>query len=169
MKTLILKPGIKTNLLLWIFLFIFSATSFAQPGRGYNKQGPPSDDRSGYDVPKCDILNLSDEQEKKINDLRTAHLKEMIPVNNNLKLKAAELRILTTADKIDQKAIDKKIDEIYLLKAEKARKAEAHRQAVRAMLTDDQKVIFDSKLHGKGPKGNPGCPGGGTYSNCPRK
>jgi len=54
----------------------------------------------------------------------------------------------------DQKAINKQIDKIVKLKAEKMRLKAAHKVEVRKVLNDDQRVQFDMKIlksayHGK--------------------
>lgn len=96
-----------------------------------------------------DIPDLTQDQTKKIEDLHIAHLKEVNQLRSQMTEKKAHLRTLQTADKTDNAAINKTIDEITALQNNLMKKNEAHRQAVRNILTDKQKVIFDTKYCGK--------------------
>ncbi|MEW5844890.1 MAG: Spy/CpxP family protein refolding chaperone [Bacteroidota bacterium] len=99
-------------------------------------------------------LNLTPEQEQKINDLRVKHLKETTPLRNELREKQAHLRTLESADKPDMTAINKTIDEISTLKAKLMKARAAHRAEVSQLLTDEQRVIFNSRgKMGKGMRG----------------
>lgn len=139
-------------------------------GRGYEKGPKPEGvNESGF----CKNLpDLTEDQEKKITALRTKFLKESQVISNTIDIKEAELHALSTAEKPDMKAIEAKIDEIGLLKSNLAKKKETHRQDVRALLTEDQRVIFDAHsprgggFHGGTPQGGngPGC-----RQNCPKK
>jgi len=141
-------------------LIAMIASAVAQPQKTSNKP------ERGEAYCKA-IPNLTEDQEKKIDALRIKHMKEMNDLKNQMAVKKAELRIIETADKPDRAAIDKKIDEIMSIKTQMAKKSAAHKQDVRSLLTDEQKVIFDTHK-GKGPhsgKGN--CPnsGGGKGQN----
>lgn len=69
--------------------------------------------------------------------------------------KRAHLNVLRTADKVDMNAINKSIDEMGANRTKMMKKREAHRQAIREILTDDQKVYFDSR-RGRGSRGGNG-------------
>lgn len=101
-----------------------------------------------------DIPDLTQEQTKKIEDLQIAHLKEVNQLRAQVAEKRAHLKTLQSADKVDNAAINKTIDEITAIQNDLMKKNEAHRQAVRNVLTDKQRVIFDAKhcgkMHGKG-------------------
>lgn len=109
-------------------------------------------------------LNLSEEQQTKLVELRNKNMKEMLPIRNELQEKRAHLRTLTTAENINQKEIDKVVDEITALTSKQLKTRIAHQQEVRSILTDDQRVLFDSMNHrglgkgslsmGKGRTGN---------------
>jgi len=88
-------------------------------------------------------LGLNAEQKTQMEKLRTAHLKEVLPIKNQLDIKRAELKALETADKADLNAINKKIDELSALRTEIRKKKAAHRQDIRKMLTDEQRIKFD--------------------------
>lgn len=95
------------------------------------------------------IPNLSDEQDAQITKLRTEHLKVMNAYKADLSILKAELKKLEIAESPDQRAMDSKIDEIFAVKTKMAKQASQHRQTVRGLLTDDQKIFFDAHA-GKG-------------------
>ncbi len=103
-----------------------------------------------------DIPDLTNDQIKKIEDLQIAHLKEVNQTKALIQEKRAHLKTLQTADKPDNNEINKTIDEITSLQNEMMKKHEAHRQAIRNILNDKQRAIYDAKLCGKkhGNKGN---------------
>ena len=118
------------------------------------------------------IPDLTDEQKTKIEDLRTAHMKEMQNFRNQMREKRAHLITLQTADKVDMKAVNSTIDEMTALKNQQMKSNAAHRQEVRNLLTDSQKVYFDAHAgnrgHGKGMgQGRRGGGYGYGKGNCP--
>jgi Spy/CpxP family protein refolding chaperone len=90
------------------------------------------------------IPNLTDEQKAKIKDLHLATYKETKPLRNQLGELKAKQRTLTTADKPDMNAINANIDEITKVANQLMKSRAAFRQKVRALLTDEQKMWFDS-------------------------
>ena len=138
---------------------------FAQRGQ-MNK----SRQDSGF---QCNIPDLSADQQKKIEDMSIVHQKKMLQFRNQLQEKEAALNTSRTADKTDMAAINKIIDEIGTIKTQMMKEREAHNQQVRNLLTDKQKVIFDSR-RGRGNKqgeyyGNGrGMHNHGKRGNCPK-
>jgi len=124
----------------------------------------------------CKIPNLTEDQQKKISDLKVKHLKEVTPLRNELNEKQAHLQTLVSAEKQEVDAINKTIDEIASVKAKLMKKRVAHRAEVSQLLTDDQKVYFNSRA-GKGGQGNgfgkgkgrgrQGMHRGNGFQNCP--
>lgn len=102
------------------------------------------------------IPDLTEEQTAKIEALKTPHMKEMLPLKNQMAEKKAQLTTLTTAEKADMDAINKKIDEIGALKTQMMKKREAHKQEIRKILTEEQRLMFDmhqGNCKGKGQMG----------------
>lgn len=89
------------------------------------------------------IPNITEEQTKKIEALSTPHLKEILPLKNQIAEKKAQLNTLSTAEKADMTAINKKIDEIGALKTQILKSREAQKQEIRKILTEEQRLIFD--------------------------
>ncbi len=95
------------------------------------------------------IPNLTDEQKAKIKDLHVAQYKETKTLRNQLGELKARQKTLATADNSDLKAINANIDEITKVMNQLMKSKAAFRQQVRALLTDEQKMWFDSHPMGK--------------------
>lgn len=119
----------------------------------YAQQGPRGINNTQKGFNQCqNIPDLTDAQKEKINNLRTAHLKEMLTFKNQLNEKRAHLKTISTGDNVDENKVYAAIDEIGKLKTEIQKKRFKHRQDVRNVLTDEQKVYFDmhtGRGHGK--------------------
>ncbi len=96
---------------------------------------------------------LKPEQQEAIKALRLELRKEMIQLENQLAEKRAQLKTLEQVDKPDMKAINSKIDEISALQNKRMKASAANRAKVRSLLTDEQRVMFDSRA-GKMQKRN---------------
>lgn len=144
--------------LLMVFAFAFFLMSASnktyaqcqpwQPQQQQQQQVNPNDG------PKCGfgfIKGLTVEQEKQIIALKQNLIKEILPLNNQISEKKAHLKTVSSGDNVDIVAVNKTIDEMYLLKAEVSKKHNTFKQDVRKLLTAEQKIMFD--LHqGKGMK-----------------
>lgn len=100
-------------------------------------------------------LDLSQEQQEQVSQIRLETRKAMTSLNNQLREKRAKLQTLTTGDDADFTAAEKTVDEITALQARKMKQRLQSRQQVRNLLTDEQKVKFDSR-HRSGNCGNRG-------------
>jgi Spy/CpxP family protein refolding chaperone len=94
------------------------------------------------------IPGLSEEQQEQIKTLRTEHMKAMQPLHNQLGEKQARLRTLTTADKVNMAEVNKVIDDIGKLQTQLMKLREQHRQEIRKLLNDEQRVFFDAHMRG---------------------
>ncbi len=92
-----------------------------------------------------DIPNLTDEQKSKIKELKIVNMKNMLALKNQLNEKTAHLKTLTTAEKVDMKAVNQTIDEIGSIKIQMMKNCVAHQQEIRKLLTEEQRVYFDMK------------------------
>ncbi len=162
MKTTNLKT---TVLLIACLLFIGTTQIKAQKGQMKDNK------TQGW---VCNIPDLTDEQQKKIDDLRVEHQKKMLNNHNQMMEKRAKLNTLRTADKTDMNTINKLIDEMGVLHTQMMKDKEAHRQAVRELLNNKQRVFFDShKGRGFGEGRGQGRGMGRGHNkigyNCPRR
>lgn len=146
------------GLLLVAGLLCVNTNIFAQKGNGFgngNGNGNGNNQWNGSNQGYCqNIPDLTEEQQSKIEKLRTAHLKEVQSNRNILNEKRAHLQTLRTADKVNMDAIHKTIDEISVIRTSLQKNREQHIQDVRILLTDDQRVYFDNhnrnQRHGQG-------------------
>lgn len=100
------------------------------------------------------IPDLTDDQMKKIKALHTGMLKQINPIKAEMREKQAHLNTLSIAEKPDMVSINKTIDEISTLKSKMMKVHAKYRQDFRALLTSDQRVIYDSKKGHRMGKGN---------------
>ncbi|MBN1252476.1 MAG: periplasmic heavy metal sensor [Bacteroidales bacterium] len=158
MKTIRLKS---LSVILAVMLLSFGTQLNAQRYQGKNMQN-----KQNFE---CNIPDLTDEQKSKIEVLKVSHLKEVTTHKNLMSEKRAHLNTLRTADKPDMNAINKTLDEIGALRTNMQKKSEAHRQSVRALLTDNQRVYFDARKGNRMHKGNMKGKGmgNGRGVNCP--
>lgn len=92
-------------------------------------------------------LNLSDEQQTQVQQHRLAGQKEMLPLRNQLREKNAQLRTLTTAENFNQTAVNQLVEEIGDLRTQMLAKRVEHRQEMRSLLTEEQRIMFDSSTN----------------------
>ena len=122
-----------------ISLILLTAhTLIAQPfGGGNNKPNMGIMAFPGY------IPDLTTQQREQIQDLRTDLLADATGLHNEIVKKEAELRKLEAASNPDQDAIANKTDELETLRADMDKIREKHRQDIRALLTAQQREVFD--------------------------
>ena len=90
------------------------------------------------------IPDLTQDQKEKISELRIDMLKETQPLRNQIEELRAAFHSLMTSDNPDTKAIEKNIDERTKLQSELMKSHAGSRLAMSNLLTDDQRVIFNS-------------------------
>ncbi len=125
-------------------------------GQGQN-QGQKGSKGNPEMCKKMMLPDLTEAQTAKIKTLRTEMLKQINPIKAEMREKRAHLQTLSIAEKVDMAAINKTIDEIGALKTKIMKIHAKFRQDFRALLTDDQRVVFDSKaggMMGQGMKGH---------------
>ncbi|HHS13446.1 MAG TPA: periplasmic heavy metal sensor [bacterium] len=98
------------------------------------------------------IPDLTEEQKKKIDELQTAHFKTIKPLQDELQEKQARFRTLSTAEKVDRKALDTLIESMGSLRIKMRKHREALHQDIRALLNENQRVWMDRR-HGFGRSG----------------
>jgi len=154
----------KLFILTLIFSSLLIASSLAQPPGMKSGPHPGMEDKFLNKIP-----DITEKQKEQIKDLKTNHMKEVLPLRNQVREKKAHLQTISTGEKVDMDQVNKTIEEIGELKLVIAKKRASHRQQIRNILTEDQRVIFDSfrmkngmhqgfdgrhKQHGMCPPGN---------------
>lgn len=135
---------IKTGLLAIALLVGMSLTASAQRGQGMHAKGMGQGLNQDRPMANCAYLNLTEAQQTQTKDLRLALTEKNLPLRNQLGEMRAKMQSLRTGDNQDLKAINSLIDDMSKVQAQIRKNAAAHRLAVRALLTDDQKVMFDA-------------------------
>ncbi len=142
------------------------------PGAGY---GPGSGMGYGPKDSWGPALNLTAEQNQKIEAMREGFFKETLPLRNEMQIKHLELRTLWAQTNPDQDKILAKQKEINALKMQLQEKATKNRLEMRKVLTPEQQAQLGAYGSGFGPgfgpgmgmrggfgpgrgMGNPGCP-----------
>lgn len=138
-KSVLVKPA----LLVALVMLSVNPEAFAQKGC-HQKSGQGNPGHKGACI-HAELPDLSEEQQVKIKELKTAHMKAMLEHKNELNEKNARLKTLQTAENVEMNKINKVIEEIGSIKTEMAKKKAAHHQEIRKLLTEEQRVHFDAK------------------------
>jgi len=108
-------------------------------------------------------LDLTEEQQDQMKDLRYAHGKTMIDLRGNMKSAQLDLRKLKTDDEPNKKKIYAQIDQVGKARTAMDKAQVDHQLEVRKVLTEDQYKIFMNKMsrrdghrQGMGNKRDPG-------------
>ncbi len=137
-----MKTTIRISAVIVIMLLITGLTSYAQ-------QNQPNRNGKGQHQRQMAIPNLSQEQKDKIGKIKLEQQKLMLPLKNQLMEKKAHLRTLETAEKADIVAINKTIDEIAVLQTTMQKQKAKSKQDIRALLTEEQRIAFDTRMQRK--------------------
>ncbi len=140
---------------LMALILLFSADAFGQRGRRAPDVRPqqrfserPAEqltERNQYaDV--CQMIpDLTEEQEAQIKSLRLEQLERNTQHRSAMDEKRARKRSLMTEADPDMSAVNNVIDDMTALRNTQMKENVNHRQAVRELLTEEQRVIFDSR------------------------
>lgn len=147
-----MKRLIKVAMTLIMMVLVINVTSAQQGPRQGNGRGYGQGAGEGNDV-RLSSLNLTDEQQEQLRSMRVKTQKELLPIRNKLGENKAKMKTLSTVDNVDLKAINKLIDEGGKLEASMAKLQMANHQEIRKLLTDEQRVMFDSRDFRQGRNG----------------
>ena len=102
-------------------------------------------------------LNLTDDQQTKMADLRLKFLKEIEPLKADLEKQHSALRLEMTAEKFNEARVKSIQSDIAKLQGDLGWKQSVHQRAVRDLLTPEQQKRFDAGMLSGGPgAGRPG-------------
>ena len=136
-----MKRLVKVTMTITLMFMVINSVNAQQGPRNVNRQGQGYG--QGYSLEHG--LNLSDEQQETMKTMHLKLQKDIIPVRNALGENKAKLRTLTTSENVDMKAVNKLIDSNGQLSANLAKLIAANHQEIRKMLTDEQRILFDSR------------------------
>lgn len=151
-----MRRAIKTTFLFLILSGVVGSLS-AQPQNRWNMQ--PQQNRQIAQNERAQgqqmrLPNLTDEQKEQIKAIRLNGQKEALPLRNELMEKKARLRTLTTSEDYNENSVNNTIDDISELEASLMKLRQNHRQEVREILTEEQRIVFDSASQRGKRKGN---------------
>ncbi len=150
-------------ILLTVALFVAAFALPAHAQRGHGKmQGQGF--CNGNDLSNVQGLNLTAEQKAKISDLRTAHLKEVKPLQDKMHSLRGDLRLLWLEKNPDEAKIRATEKEIRTLRDQIQDKGQDYRWAVYKSLTpEQQQTLKQNRMTGRcfGPNGQGAGPGMG--------
>lgn len=107
-------------------------------------QPEPEGELEGYRERFSDKLNLTEQQEDQIAELRSDFQLKMIDLNADLQKLELGLKNKVHTDDPDRNVIHKTVDKISAKKCEIQKFRLDHRLEVRSLLTDEQHKTFDS-------------------------
>jgi Spy/CpxP family protein refolding chaperone len=130
-------------------ILAFMLASILLVGTGSALAQPPTDE----DIPQATRakpfigrLNLNDQQEKQVEQLRFDMQKQLIGVRGKLQTARLELRELLSADNPDKAAIEKKMNEIAQIRVQKESVRLDHWFQVNKLLTPEQQKVWKQLL-----------------------
>lgn len=165
MKAKALIPAI------FIFIVLLSADVFAQRGartpgmrpqqRYAERQTERAERPQRMMMEDCLFIDdLTEEQEAQIKAIRLQGLEQRTAHRSQMDELRARKRNLMTQAQADTDAINSIIDEMTSLKNTQMKERVAHRQAIRELLTEEQRILFDSRTTrrqgGRQPHGRSG-------------
>jgi len=121
-------------------MYSFSQGSPSQ-GRHRGEEGRQNTERRGENM-----LDLTDAQRDQAKDIRMSAAAEILPISNQVNELRAKLKTLQTAEDVNMKLVNQNIDDMSKLDAEIQKIRARSHQEFREILTDEQRVIFDTKI-----------------------
>jgi Spy/CpxP family protein refolding chaperone len=126
-----------------LFILMLSATpAFSQAQRGNGRMGAQG--RPGMGQMR-DRLNLTDDQQKQMNELRDKFQAESRDLNNLIAEKRAHLKTLADTENRNARDLDRTISDLTDLMGQKIKMGIEHRDAVAKILTPEQLRIRDNR------------------------
>mgnify|MGYP001170004927 CR=1 FL=1 len=149
-------------LLLTLFLCVFvyaqqePAKAPAPPAGKMGKMGMMPGMMQGQGGPGAmmGMLKLTAEQRTKMQDLRLAHQKEIIPLRADLQKLHSSMKLEMIADKFNEGKVKSIQADISKAMNEIASKTILHMRTVRDLLTPEQRKQFDARILSGGMMGN---------------
>lgn len=163
---------ITTSILAIVLLVGMSLSASAQRGQrgqgyGYQNSGQGFNQNRQF-AGNCAYMQLSEDQLAQVTKLQLTLKENNLSLHNELGVMRAQMQALRTGDKQNLKDISNLIDDMSATQAQIRKNTAKHQLAVRALLTDDQKVMFDARQGNRGNRGNRSfgsCKGGMNKGN----
>ena len=147
-----MKRLVKVAMAITLMLMVINVANAQQGQRNGNRQG--SGNGQGFGLEQG--LNLTEDQRTQMKSMRLKMQQEMLPIRNKIGENRAKLRTLSTVENADMKAINKVIDSNSQLSANLAKLWAANRQDIRKILSEEQRIMFDSRDFRRGDRSTQG-------------
>ena len=118
----------------------------------------------GHNRPENEMLMpppLSEQQKEKMKELRIAHMKEVQPIQNELRELKTRYRTLSTSANPNTAEINKNIDAQTAAMNKLMKARTLHQQEMRKVLTDEQRLLRDMNAGKQNARKFRGYPGPG--------
>ncbi len=139
-----------------VFIMLFSVDAFGQRGRRVPDVRP--EHRAGTQVTErvvyhqrmltevCAMIpDLTEEQQAQLKSLRLKQMESATRHRNQVDELRAKKRTLMTQATPDQRELDRVIDQMTAMQNTWMKESVKHRQAIRELLTEEQRILFDSR------------------------
>ncbi len=152
MRTLQKKSTVLVVTLLFAVVALAQPNSQNQQNRGKGQQANSQNmyKQQCHQERMASHLELTEQQTEQLQALRLTHQQKMLFSRNELGEKKAKMQTLSTANPADMKAINTLIDEMSVVKVAMMKEKAAHKQEVRKLLSEEQRIKFDMYRHNKG-------------------
>ena len=130
-----------------LLILIVSGSLFAQ---GEHRGRRQMDD----DNPPMD---LTESQQSQIQDLHMKHMREMLPLKNEMEGLKTELKLAETEENFNAAKVESIVKKIEALRTKMTMSKIMHHQEIRKLLTPEQRKKFDAMrlMSKEGKKGSP--------------
>jgi protein CpxP len=153
----------KPAMITMILVLAIASQAMAQPGQRRMGDGEAPrmmmQHRMGEGM-MANRLGLTDEQQKRVGELRLNLQREILPLSAELQRMRTILKLEITADKYDAAKVKSLQSDIAKVMNEIGTKRIGHQRAVRELLTPEQRTKFDQHIL-SGPEGRRGMRGDG--------
>ncbi len=130
---------------LTLSLFILTGTLLAQPPQPAPMQ-PQMKQMMGPRMMGMNMLDLTADQQKKIDALRLDFQKKILPLRSEVQTLRANFKLLVIDDKASEGKLKTQLQKISAKRQEMALLRAKHQRSVRALLTVEQKIKFDQHI-----------------------
>jgi len=122
-----------------IFVLGLSLNIMAQP----RHKRPMPEQSMRFHTP-LQFLDLSEEQKDQMKEIHLAHIKDVQPLKDEVKINRAKVNALLKNDEPDMKEIVRLVEADGKLLTQIQIKSIGEKIQVRSLLTDEQKIIYDA-------------------------
>ncbi len=132
---------------LTLSLFIVTGSLLAQPRQaGPGPMQPPTQQMMGTRMMGMNMLNLTADQQKKIDALRLDFQKKILPLRSEVQALRTNFKLLVIDNKASEGKLKAQLQKISAKQQEMALLRAKHQRSVRALLTAEQKIKFDQHI-----------------------